>query len=142
MKSWSSRSKTAIRFRRTALLAVLSVVTMASLPASSNPAANDARIHLVPWSPTFQSESERNIEKYAISQIQPPYPVAAQRYRIQGTVTVQVAVNKDGKVLKAGFVRGHTVFKSVSIEAAKQWQFEFPNSTDTEGTIDFIFKLK
>jgi TonB family protein len=97
---------------------------------------------MTPWAPSFDGAAESNIEKYSIAQVQPPYPVAAQRYRIQGVVTVQVAVNKYGKVQKAEFVRGHTVFKTVSLEAAKQWQFESPNGTDIEGTIDFTFKLK
>jgi hypothetical protein len=39
-------------------------------------------------------------------------------------------------------VRGHTVFRSVSLDTAKQWQFSTPNSANLEGTIDFTFKLK
>ena len=142
MKSVFRHSRTAIIFRRIPSLVVLALMMLTFSPASSRPTANDARVALAPWSPSFQGESEHNIEKYAISQIQPVYPVAAQRYRIQGTVTVQLAVTKDGKVTKAAFIRGHTVFKAVSLEAAKQWQFEFPNSNDIEGTIDFTFKLK
>lgn len=141
MKSLSRPSGPAIRLRRTALLTVLSLITLGP-SASSHSTPNEARAILGHWSSTFQSESQHNIERYAISQIQPSYPVAAQRYRIQGTVTVQLAVNKEGKVLKAEFVRGHSIFKSVSLEAARQWQFESPNSKDIEGTIDFTFKLK
>src|SRR5262245_45968674 len=69
------------------------------------------------WMPAFIGDADRNIEKYAIAQVQPPYPTAAQRYRIEGIVTVAVSVAKDGKVVKAEFVRGHTVFRSASLDA-------------------------
>jgi TonB family protein len=141
-KSLSQHSKYGTRFWRAALLVVLSLTTPGSSPASSNPIPNDHLVALPLWSHAFEGEEKRNIEKYAIAQIQPSYPVAAERYRIQGSVTVQVTVNKDGKVLKADFVRGHTVFRYVSLDAAKQWQFESPNDKDIESTIDFTFKLK
>jgi len=92
------------------------------------------------WSPAFRWD-DRNIEEYAISQVRPLYPLAAQRYRIEGTVTVKVTVDKTGKVIKAEFVRGHSVFRSVSLDAAKQWQFNAQNNSDLEGTINFTFKL-
>jgi len=86
--------------------------------------------------------NETDIEKYATAEVQPAYPETAQKYKIEGTVKVQVVVNRDGKVTKAEFVRGHTVFRAVSLDAAKQWQFRSPDNVDMEGTITFIFKLK
>ena len=83
---------------------------------------------------------DRKIEQYAVVQVQPAYPLAAQRYRIEGTVTVEVLV-KDEAVVKANFLRGHTVFKAASIEAAKQWRFKCPEKDELTGTIDFTFKL-
>ena len=73
--------------------------------------------------------------------MEPSYPVAAQQFRIQGAVTVLVSVGGDGKVSKAEFVRGNNVFRSVSLDAAKRWQFKLPDS-NAEGTIHFVFKLK
>jgi TonB family protein len=83
---------------------------------------------------------DRRIEQYATVQVQPVYPLAAQKYRIEGTVSVEVVV-KDEVVVKASFIRGHSVFKLVSLEAAKQWRFRLPESGETTGTIDFTFKL-
>src|SRR5215813_5159365 len=77
---------------------------------------------------------EQNIEKLATKRVQPPYPPLAQKYRIEGVVVVQVTVGKDGSVGKAEFVRGHNIFRSVSLDAAKKWEFKHP-SDNIEGTI-------
>ena len=132
-------SRPGSRARRVALLLAISVVAL-SFAASRHRARSDDVVSI--WSPAFGGGGERNIERYATSQVQPPYPVAAERYRIEGTVTVQVTVNKDGKVVRAEFVRGHTVFRSVSLDAAKQWQFQSPDNAGLEGEINFSFKLK
>lgn len=82
-----------------------------------------------------------NIEKLAVKRVQPPYPPNAQKYRIEGVVTVQVTVGGDGKVTKAEFVRGHNIFRSVSLDAAKRWEFKLSGGSLLEGTIRFTFKL-
>ena len=87
------------------------------------------------------SDDERNIEKLAIRRVQPPYPPLAQKYRIEGVVTVQVTVEGDGKVTKAEFIRGHNIFRSVSLDAAKKWRFKLAGENALEGTIRFAFKL-
>jgi TonB family protein len=86
-------------------------------------------------------DDERNIERIAISRVQPAYPPNAQKYRIEGVVTVQVSVGRDGKVTKAEFVRGHNLFRSVSLDAAKRWEFKLEGENSLEGTIRFTFKL-
>ena len=86
-------------------------------------------------------DSERNIEKIAISRVQPSYPANAQKYKIEGEVTVEVSVNNDGKVTKAEFIRGNNVFRSVSLDAAKRWEFKLAGENSLEGTIRFTFKL-
>ena len=82
-----------------------------------------------------------NIEKFAVRRVQPPYPPNAERYRIQGVVTVQVTVDRDGQVVKAEFVRGNNVFRSVSLDAAKRWEFRSSATAELEGIIQFTFKL-
>lgn len=92
-------------------------------------------------SDTAGGESENNIERLASKRVQPPYPVNAQKFKIEGAVTVQVSVGNDGKVTKAEFVRGHNIFRSVSLDAAKRWEFKVAGDNALEGTIQFIFKL-
>ena len=89
----------------------------------------------------FWVGDEANIEKFAIRRLQPSYPPNAQKYRIEGIVTVQVAVGSDGKVTKAEFVRGNNVFRSVSLDAAKRWEFQVTSGSSLEGMIRFTFKL-
>ncbi len=84
---------------------------------------------------------ERNIENLATRRVQPAYPPMAQKYRIEGTVTVQVSVSTDGKVAKAEFVRGHNIFRSVSLDAVKRWEFRPPGEAGLNGTVNFVFKL-
>lgn len=140
MRSMSQCYRAGGRFRIATFVLVFSLATLGSPLASIRPATDDL---LNLWSsPTFSGGDAGNIEKYATAQVQPSYPPTAQKYRIEGTVTIQVVVNRDGKVVKAEFLRGHTVFRSVSLDTAKQWQFSTPNSSNLEGTIDFTFKLK
>src|SRR6185369_3349462 len=87
------------------------------------------------------ADEEQNIEKLALRRVQPAYPPAAQRYKIEGMVTVHVTVDKSGRVDKAEFVRGHNVFRSVSLDAAKRWEFKHPETDTLDGTITFTFKL-
>ena len=83
---------------------------------------------------------ERNIEKYATRRVQPAYPPNAQKYRIEGTVTIKVQIGGDGKVIQADFIRGHNVFRSVSLDAAKRWEFRLPSNDGNQGTVQFTFK--
>src|SRR5262245_14471614 len=80
---------------------------------------------------------ERNIEALAIRRVQPTYPPLAQKQRIEGVVVVQLSVGANGKVNNAEFLRGNNIFKAVSIEAARRWEFKVPNGEAMEGTIRF-----
>jgi TonB family protein len=84
---------------------------------------------------------ERNIERIATKKVQPAYPPMAQKYKIEGAVTVQVSVNNEGKVSKAEFIRGNNLFRTVSLDAAKRWEFKLSGESSLEGTIQFTFKL-
>jgi TonB family protein len=85
---------------------------------------------------------ERNVEQYAIKRAQPTYPPLAQKQRIEGIVVIQVSVGSSGKVTNAEFIRGNNIFKSVSLEAARRWEFKVPTGEGIEGTIRFTFKLE
>jgi TonB family protein len=82
---------------------------------------------------------QQDLEKLAVKKVQPPYPPMAEKYKIEGVVTVSVTV-ANGKVSQAEFVRGPNVFRSVSLDAAKRW--EFKSSESVEGVIHFTFKLE
>jgi len=132
------------KFSRTAVLAIISLAAISPLRSLANTSTNPVGNNDPLWMRLsfHQDGGITDIEKYATAQVQPEYPQTAQKYRIEGTVSVQVAVNSDGKVTKAEFKRGHSVFKTASLEAAKQWQFKSPDNGDMQGTISFTFKLK
>jgi outer membrane biosynthesis protein TonB len=90
-------------------------IALIALPSSAINAAMDFNRNV-----RFSSALvfDRNIESLATRRVQPAYPPMAQKYRIEGTVTVEVTVSSDGKVSKAEFVRGHNIFRSVSLDAA------------------------
>ena len=81
-----------------------------------------------------------DIEQFAVKRVQPDYPMLAQKHKIEGIVIVDLKVSGDGKVTDVQFVNGHNVFKTVSIEAAKQW--EFKKGKGESGIIKFTFKLR
>lgn len=100
-----------------------------------------AVLHTPAWGDlSARAQAERNIEKYATRRVQPAYPPYAQKYKVEGAVTIQVQVGGDGRVVRADFVRGQNVFRSVALDAAKRWEFKLPDN-NSEGTIRFIFKL-
>jgi TonB family protein len=123
---------------RPAVAALVLVFSLMSLSFTDAPLSSPTTNHLTArW---VLGIDDQRIEEYATVQVQPAYPVAAQKYRIEGTVSVEVLV-KDGVVARASFIRGHSVFKLVSLEAAKQWRFRFPDNAEMTGTLDFTFKL-
>lgn len=82
-----------------------------------------------------------NIEKFAVKRVQPAYPPNAQKYKIEGVVEIRVSVGNDGRVTTAEFVRGHNIFRSVSLDAAKRWEFRLAGENNLAGMIHFTFKL-
>src|SRR5215467_15051559 len=132
-KSWRA-------FLLTAILLTAVSPSKSSVNTEFHPiAGNDP---LRGWRLTRVDGNVTDIERFATAEVQPAYPETAQKYRIEGIVKVRVQVNRDGRVTRAAFLQGHTVFRSVSLEAARQWQFKSPDNNDMEGTITFTFKLK
>ena len=108
-----------------------------------------AWVPLIAMAPTVTGNAESvlpgimitdDIEQFAVKRVQPDYPMLAQKHKIEGIVIMDLKVSSDGKVTDAQFVNGHNVFKTVSIEAAKQW--EFKKGKGESGIIKFTFKLR
>ncbi len=119
-------------------LVLLLIVALASLNTSPLAGFDDARYAEKHW--LSIDDGDRNIEKYAVKRVEPDYPTLAQKHRIEGIVIVELKVSGDGKVMGAQFIRGHSVFRLVALDAAKQWQFK--KTGGIEGIVRFTFKLK
>jgi len=59
----------------------------------------------------------------AISKPQPAYPPIAKAARASGTVTVQIVVDENGRVISASAVSGHPLLQQAAVGAARQARF-------------------
>ena len=82
-----------------------------------------------------------------IKTVQPSYPAAAKKDKIEGTVWVKVWVDETGKVADATIEKSDAnVFEGTAIDAVKQWRFKPALSkgkpVSVWVTIPFRFKLQ
>ncbi len=75
----------------------------------------------------------------------PPYPPLARQARVQGTVSMQAVIAKDGTVSNLEAVSGHPLLIPAALESVKQWRYQ-PTLRDGERvevatTIDLAFTL-
>ncbi|HKO35147.1 MAG TPA: TonB family protein [Pyrinomonadaceae bacterium] len=95
-------------------------------PPSSLPAVNHNSAASVP--PPLKPGPVKTISGgvlngKAISKPQPAYPAIAKAARASGTVTVQVLVDEQGKVVSANAVSGHPLLQQSAVQAARQARF-------------------
>ena len=81
-----------------------------------------------------------------VKKVQPEYPAEARQNNIQGTVKIQVIIQKDGSVIVQNFIEGDPILSPAAIEAAKQWRYEptlFDGKpVDVQTTIEVNFTLR
>jgi protein TonB len=82
---------------------------------------------------------------YATKRVNPVYPRQARNMRMTGTVTVEILVDKDGKVTEVGDTQGPTLLKRAAADAVRKWRFR-PFERDGEpveakGFVSFNFNL-
>ncbi len=75
----------------------------------------------------------------AIKLASPIYPLTAQNMNIQGKVTVQVALDEEGRVVSAKAVNGHQFLRSAAEDAVRKSKFK-PNLVSSQAvkTTGFI----
>lgn len=59
-----------------------------------------------------------------LNRVQPVYPPLARQTRIQGTVSVNVIVHKDGAVEVQNVGAGHPLLAQAAVDAVRQWLYE------------------
>jgi len=59
-----------------------------------------------------------------IREVKPEYPPLAQQARIQGIVTLQALIGKDGSVQNLRVISGHPMLVQAAMEAVKQWRYK------------------
>ena len=58
-----------------------------------------------------------------LDQVQPRYPEAAARTRIEGVVILSVTINEEGSVADIRAVRGHSILANAATQAVSQWKY-------------------
>jgi TonB family protein len=81
-----------------------------------------------------------------IKQVQPNYPEAALERKIEGTVKLQITMERDGSVTVQNVIEGDPVLASAAVEAVRQWRCEpwqlNGQAISLQRTIDVSFTLK
>ncbi len=75
------------------------------------------------------------------SAIAPHYPPLAVAARIAGHVTVRIAIDARGDVVRAEAITGPHALKQASEEAAKQWKFQLVTGGQRKADLEFVYVL-
>ena len=97
------------KYTSISILLLIYLVSASLVGAQARPTA-------VQVSPSFASG-------LLIKRVPPEYPREAQVKRIQGTVVLQVRVDREGNVTDAKLVSGHPALAQAAIEAVKKWKY-------------------
>ena len=81
-----------------------------------------------------------------LNKVQPVYPEAARKDRIDGVVRLQAIIGKDGKVSQLQVISGHPELVQAALDAVKQWMYQ-PTTlegrpVEVETEIDVVFALR
>lgn len=95
----------------------------------------------------FQTPTKRSIVMAkVVRKVQPEYPAEAREKRIEGTVKLQVIVQKDGSVTVQNVLEGDPLLSPAAIEAVRKWHYEPTlldgQPIDMQTTVEVTFTLK
>jgi TonB family protein len=83
-----------------------------------------------------------------VKKVDPQYPEAARRDRIQGMIVLQAVIDTNGDVQNLTLVSGHPALVPAAIDAAKQWKYKpyrwngQPMEVETQITVSFQLQEK
>jgi protein TonB len=95
--------------------------------AGSGTAIPGAVMNMVKSVPTTQPKMKPSggvAEGQIVKRVAPVYPSQARNSGIQGTVTLQALIGKDGKVQSVKIVKGPAMLTQAAVDAVKQWQYK------------------
>jgi len=81
--------------------------------------------------------------KLVVRKVEPDYPAAARKAKLQGTVVLEIVVGRDGSVVGMRPVNGPDVLARSAMDAVRWWKFEpyrvngEPASVETTVAIEF-----
>ena len=96
----------------------------------------------IPWGVRVGSDYMRGS---LCKKVNPVYPPLARQARIQGTVVLQVRINKTGDVETIDLISGHPMLAPAAVTAVKQWKYRpyliGGHAANVQTTVTVIFKL-
>ncbi len=76
----------------------------------------------------------------------PDYPEVLEDEGIEGTVTLELLISKEGKVLKAKVIKSdHELFSESALKAVKKYKFspgKLADGSETVSLIEFVVKFE
>jgi len=87
--------------------------------------------------------SQGVMQGMVVSKVQPSYPPDARAARIQGSVVIEVVIDKNGNIESERLISGHPLLAPAAIDAVKQWKYRpyilngNPVEVDTQITVNF-----
>jgi len=96
----------------------LSFHRLADVPPPPAPPA-PAGIPREPQPPSKDIKNPRLIHK-----VEPKYPEAAIKAKVEGKVVIEATINIAGDVKEAKVLQGHPLLQQAAVEAIKQWKYE------------------
>ena len=85
--------------------------------------------------------AERRSNLKVVKSVNPAYPREASKKQIEGTVTVRIVVDKNGKVTDAKALNGPPELSRSAVEAAKQYQLEPPQDAPVTTQLEMTYGL-
>jgi serine/threonine-protein kinase len=115
-------------------------------PRTPLPAAKDKGTQAAGFHDAPRVHVDPGVEAgHLIHQVAPIYPPLAKQARVQGVVTLQARIGKDGNIENLQVMSGHPLLASAAIDAVKQWKYEpyllNGQSVTVETTIQVNFTL-
>lgn len=112
------------------LLALIAVIACPVLYAADEP---------------VRVSGEKQVKKL-VHKVTPEYPPDAKEARIQGTVRLEVVIDKEGAAKEVRVLEGHPKLAAAAVNAVRQWVWEptYVNGKAVEviANIDVNFTLK
>jgi len=88
--------------------------------------------------------TQQQAESLLVSKVAPQYPNLARQARVQGMVTLDAIIGKDGSVHSLSVASGHPMLVPAAIAAVKQWRYKpydsdgEPSDVKTQVTVNFV----
>ena len=83
------------------------------------------------------------VQPLILKRVAPIYPPLARQARIQGTVLLDITINKGGDVSDVTLVSGHPMLSPAAVDAVKQWKYrpyeEHGQAVEIQTTVQINF---